>query len=117
MVIGRLYQDWDRPGHGERLLLPLLGPDGTREGLIGTTICRLTFDSRQEAEERARRLTVVLPLDGSPASETLNCTCRTGAPSGRVDERRRRRHPGRGRSRPRGGCRGGPGEWPQPDAA
>lgn len=72
MVIGRLYHDWDRPGHGERLLLPLLGPDGTREGLIGTTICRLTFDSRQEAEERARRLTVVLPLDGSPASETLN---------------------------------------------
>src|SRR3546814_7211621 len=51
MVIGSLYQDWDRPGHGERLLLPLLAPDGTREGLIGTTICRSTFDSRREAEE------------------------------------------------------------------
>jgi len=72
MVLGRLYHEWDRPGYGERLLLPLISPDGKPEGLIGITICKLTFASRPEAEDRARRLTVLLPLDGSPASENVS---------------------------------------------
>lgn len=72
MVLGRLYHEWDRPGYGERLLLPLVTPDGKPEGLIGITLCKLTFASRPEAEDRARRLTVVLPLDGSPAFEDVS---------------------------------------------
>lgn len=72
MVLGRLYHEWDRPGYGERLLLPLLTPDGKPEGLIGITLCKLTFANRPEAEDRARRLTVILPLDGSPASEEVS---------------------------------------------
>lgn len=69
MVLGRLYHQRDRPGYGERLLLPLVTADGKPEGLMGITICKVTFASRPEAEDRARRLIVVLPLDGSPASE------------------------------------------------
>ncbi len=69
MVIGRLYVERARPGYGERLLLPLLDAAGTAEGLLGITICKQDFDSQEEAEARAKRLTVVLPLDGSPASE------------------------------------------------
>src|SRR3546814_13213442 len=69
MVLGRLYHEWDRPGYGERLLLPLMTPEGEPQGLLGITVCKLTFDSRLEAEQRARRVTVILPLDGSPASE------------------------------------------------
>jgi len=71
MVLGRLYHEWDRPGYGERLLLPLIDRDGRPEGLIGVTVCKLTFGSRPEAEDRARRVIVVLPLDGAPASEQI----------------------------------------------
>jgi hypothetical protein len=69
MVVGRLYIEWERPGYGERLLLPLLDPTGAPEGLLGMTICKQSFDSQEEAEARAKRVTVILPLDGSPASE------------------------------------------------
>ncbi|GAB4351912.1 MAG: hypothetical protein Kow00114_00240 [Kiloniellaceae bacterium] len=69
IVAGRLYHEWERPGYGERLLLPLIAADGTPEGLIGITICRQTFPSRPVAEIRAKRVTSILPLDGSPASE------------------------------------------------
>jgi len=69
IVAGRLYHEWERPGYGERLLLPLIAPDGTPEGLVGITICRQTFPSRPVAEIRAKRVTSILPLDGSPASE------------------------------------------------
>jgi hypothetical protein len=72
MVLGRLYHTSDRPGYGERLLLPLLTPEGEPEGLIGITVCKLTFASRPQAEDRAKRVTVILPLDGSPASEETN---------------------------------------------
>lgn len=72
MVLGRLYHASDRPGYGERLLLPLLTPDGRPEGLLGITLCKATFASRPEAEDRARRVTVILPLDGSPAAETVS---------------------------------------------
>ncbi len=69
IVAGRLYHEWDRPGYGERLLLPLLDPAGNPEGLIGITLCKQVFESRPEAEERAKRVTSILPLDGSPISE------------------------------------------------
>lgn len=69
IVAGRLYHEWERPGYGERLLLPLVAADGTPEGLVGITICRQTFPSRPMAEIRAKRVTAILPLDGSPASE------------------------------------------------
>jgi hypothetical protein len=72
MVLGRLYHASDRPGYGERLLLPLLTPEGEPEGLIGITVCKLTFASRPQAEDRAKRVTVILPLDGSPPSEETN---------------------------------------------
>lgn len=72
MVLGRLYHAWDRPGYGERLLLPLIAPDGKPEGIIGITVCKLNFANRPEAEDRARRLTVILPLDGSPPSEEVS---------------------------------------------
>jgi len=69
IVAGRLYHEWERPGYGERLLLPLIAGDGTPEGLVGITICRQTFPSRPVAEIRAKRITAILPLDGSPATE------------------------------------------------
>ncbi len=69
ILLGRLYHAWDRPGYGERLLLPLVSRDSKPEGLIGITLCKQTFESRLEAEERAKRVIVILPLDGSPASE------------------------------------------------
>jgi len=69
IVAGRLYHEWDRPGYGERLLLPLVDSNGLPEGLVGITICKQTFANRPIAEERAKRTTWVLPLDGSEASE------------------------------------------------
>jgi hypothetical protein len=72
IVAGRLYHAWDRPGYGERLLLPLIDPTGSPEGLIGITICKQVFENRPEAEERAKRVTSILPLDGSPISEVSN---------------------------------------------
>lgn len=72
IVAGRLYHEWDRPGYGERLLLPLIDPSGSPEGLIGITLCKQVFESRPEAEERAKRVTIVLPLDGSPVSEVAS---------------------------------------------
>jgi len=69
LVVGRLYHEWKRPSYGERLLLPLLDEGGTPEGLIGITICKQTFPSRPIAEERAKRITCILPLDGSPPIE------------------------------------------------
>jgi hypothetical protein len=72
LVLGRLYHEWERPGYGERLLLPLLTPEGQPEGLVGITVCKMTFESRPEAEDRAKRVVVVLPLDGTPTSEETN---------------------------------------------
>ena len=69
IVAGRLYHEWERPGYGERLLLPLLDEDGMPQGLVGITICKQTFPNRPVAELRAKRITSILPLDGSPASE------------------------------------------------
>jgi len=69
IVAGRLYHEWDKPGYGERLLLPFVNSDGLPEGLIGITICKQTFENRPIAEERAKRTTWILPLDGSEASE------------------------------------------------
>lgn len=69
IVAGRLYHEWDRPGYGERLLLPLIDSDGSPEGLVGITICKKTFENRPIAEERAKRTTWILPLDGSDLHE------------------------------------------------
>src|SRR3546814_5918945 len=38
MVLGRLYHEWDRQGYGERLLLPLMTPEGAPQGLLGITV-------------------------------------------------------------------------------
>ena len=72
IVLGRLYHEWKRPGYGERLLLPLLDAEGAPEGLIGITVCKQTFENQPEAEARAKRVTVILPLDGAPPSEEAN---------------------------------------------
>lgn len=69
LVIGRLYHEWQQPGYGERMLLPLMGTDGTPSGLIGITICKETFSDQSLAEERAKRLTCILPLDGEEPYE------------------------------------------------
>ena len=69
LAVGRLYHEWEKPGYGDRLLLPLLDADNKVEGLIGITICKQIFTSRFEAEARARRITCVLPLDGSEGWE------------------------------------------------
>jgi hypothetical protein len=69
VAVGRLYHEWEKPGYGERLLLPLLDQDGRAEGLVGITICKQAFASRPHAEERARRITCIIPLDGSAPSE------------------------------------------------
>ncbi|MGD1875996.1 MAG: PAS domain-containing protein [Kiloniellaceae bacterium] len=67
--VGRLYHEWDRPGYGERLLLPLLDDNGLPQGLVGITICKQTFPNRPVAELRAKRITSILPLGGAPATE------------------------------------------------
>lgn len=69
MVVGRLYHEWRRPGYGERLLLPLFSAAGKAEGLIGITVCKQTFANRALAEERSKRITCILPLDGSKPEE------------------------------------------------
>ncbi len=69
LAVGRLYHEWEKPGYGDRLLLPLLDGDHQPEGLVGITICKQIFRSRFEAEEQARRITCVLPLDGSDGWE------------------------------------------------
>lgn len=69
LAIGRLYHEWEKPGYGERVLLPLIDRSDRIEGLFGITICKETFASREEAERRAKRITCILPLDGSEASE------------------------------------------------
>ena len=69
IVVGRLYHEWDRPGYGERLLLPLLDDNGLPQGLVGIPICKQTFPNRPVAELRAKRITSILPLGGAPATE------------------------------------------------
>ena len=69
LAIGRLYHEWEKPGYGERVLLPLVDSDGKVEGLLGITICKETFANREDAERRAKRITCILPLDGSESSE------------------------------------------------
>ncbi|NIA67518.1 PAS domain-containing protein [Pelagibius litoralis] len=69
LVIGRLYHEWNQPGYGERMLLPLFSEAGSPSGLIGITICKETFADRKLAEERAKRLTCILPLDGEEPYE------------------------------------------------
>ncbi|WP_420348029.1 PAS domain-containing protein [Pelagibius sp.] len=69
MVIGRLYHEWQQPGYGERLLLPLMHGDGHAEGIIGITVYRETFADRTLAEQRAKRITCIVPLDGSEPTE------------------------------------------------
>lgn len=69
MVIGRLYHEWRQPGYGERLLLPLMDGEGNAEGLIGITVYRETFPDRVLAEQRAKRITCIVPLDGSEPIE------------------------------------------------
>lgn len=71
MAVGRLYHEWHQPGYGERVLLPLFAEDETADGLIGITICKETFSSRALAEERAKRLTCILPLDGAEPLEEV----------------------------------------------
>lgn len=69
MMLGRVYQECQKPGQGERLLLPLVDSEGAPEGLIGITLCRRFFADRAEAERMTKRRVVVLPLDGSEASD------------------------------------------------
>lgn len=69
IAIGRLYHEWEKPGYGDRLLLPLLDSHGNAEGLLGITICKQMFASQAQAKVRAKRITCILPLDGSEPSE------------------------------------------------
>lgn len=69
LAIGRLYHEWEKPGYGERVLLPLIDRNGRSEGLLGITVCKETFASREIAERQAKRITCILPLDGSEGSE------------------------------------------------
>ena len=72
LLKGRLYQEWQKPGQGERLLLPLIDTEGAPEGLIGVTLCRRTFPNREEAERATSRRVLVLPLDGSAPREAVS---------------------------------------------
>ena len=69
LLIGRLYHEWQRPGEGERLLLPLFGAEGFAEGLLGITICRRTYGDRSSAEHSSERRMLILPLDGAPVTD------------------------------------------------
>jgi hypothetical protein len=71
LLAGRLYHERQQPGYGERLLLPLVNDDRTPKGLVGITICKQTFESRPVAEELAKRITWILPLDGSEPIEMV----------------------------------------------
>ena len=72
LLLGRIYQECQKPGEGERILLPLMGDDGRAEGLIGMTICHSIFDSRKQAPQSLPRRMVILPLDGSATTDRIS---------------------------------------------
>ena len=66
VLLGRLYHDQQKPGFGERVLLPLLTQEGWPQGIVGVTYCEHFFHDKADARRRSSRRVVVLPLDGSP---------------------------------------------------
>lgn len=64
LLTGRLYKTVERPGVGERLLLPLISPEG--RGLIGITRRVLDTSENAESPEREERILRICPLDGAP---------------------------------------------------
>jgi hypothetical protein len=64
---GRLYQERDRPGRGERVILPLFQEDGRPVGILGATFIEHIFGSRDEAFHQVDRLMAFIPLDGGAA--------------------------------------------------
>ncbi len=71
MLMGRLYQEWPRPGFGERLLLPLFSDNGAAEALIGITICKKTYSDREAATRDTARVMRILPLNGADPIEEV----------------------------------------------
>lgn len=72
LLSGRLFQERDQPGFGERLLLPLFeeGEEmfqfGTRTtGLLGVTVQKREFVDQRAAYRKSRRILYTVPLDGT----------------------------------------------------
>ncbi len=72
ILSGRLFQEQEKPGLGERLLLPLFsdGPGEpvdncvTASHLVGLTVQRREFVDREEAFRNSKRLLHIVPLNG-----------------------------------------------------
>lgn len=66
LLTGRLYHERNRPGLGQRLLVPLFDAQARPAGLLGVTVCEHYFVSKEDAEMHSRRSLSLFPLDGSP---------------------------------------------------
>lgn len=64
LLSGILFAERDRPGYGERLLLPLACRDTGERGLIGITRQSQAFPDHASAEARAKRTLRIAPLYG-----------------------------------------------------
>lgn len=62
VITGRLYEERERPGEGDRVLLPLFGPAGQANGILGCTLVEHLFPTRNQAFENAKRRILTLPL-------------------------------------------------------
>lgn len=65
VVSGLIYHERERPGFGERLLLPLLDAESGSRGILGVTVQRRMFDDEALPNDATGRTRYVLPLDGS----------------------------------------------------
>ena len=65
VVTGMIYHEWDRPGYGERLLLPLLDRITGTRGILGITVqeYEINADTVQQTRNGTRSRTII-PLDG-----------------------------------------------------
>lgn len=68
VVTGRLYEERERPGAGDRVILPLFDAAGRPSGLLGCTYVEHLFTTRREAFDAATRRILTLPLDGGEPS-------------------------------------------------
>lgn len=69
LLTGVLYSEQDKPGYGERLLLPLKDSKSGTKGLIGHTFQSSLFPDAFAAKEQGERILRIAPLAGGPLEE------------------------------------------------
>lgn len=69
LLSGILYSEKERPGYGERLLLPLKDEKSGTRGLLGLTLQSSLFPDSYAAEEQGERMLRIAPLNGGRLEE------------------------------------------------